>query len=160
MAQITSSVIHHGQEQQLIFQGEKARISAPWKTSAHLVQPNGFPRPEQNEPLIKELNAFYESIPRLTHTIHTGQIDDVLSAIESGRKLLVDGEDGRRTIELITAIYKAGSEERTVKLPIQRGDPFYTVTGILDRVPRFYQKTNFEGDQGGSITLGSDYQKK
>ncbi|MDR0709145.1 MAG: Gfo/Idh/MocA family oxidoreductase [Spirochaetaceae bacterium] len=31
LAQVTGSVIHHGEEQQLVFQGEKARISAPWK---------------------------------------------------------------------------------------------------------------------------------
>jgi hypothetical protein len=31
------------------------------------------------------------------------------------------------TVELITAIYKAGTEKREVELPIQKDDPFYTV---------------------------------
>ncbi|MBW7458434.1 Gfo/Idh/MocA family oxidoreductase, partial [Paenibacillus sepulcri] len=43
LGQITSSVVHHGQEQQLIFQTEKARVSAPWKLYASLSKENGFP---------------------------------------------------------------------------------------------------------------------
>jgi len=140
LAQVTSSVIHHGEEQQLIFQGEKARVSAPWKVAANVAQPNGFPEKEQNEALIKQINDYYESLPKLTHTLHKGQIDDVLSAIETGAKPAISGEDGRRTIELIAAIYKAGTEERTVELPIKKDDPFYTVKGIMERVPHFYQK--------------------
>jgi len=141
LAQITSSVIHHGEEQQLIFQGEKARISAPWRVAANLAQPNGFPTSEKNEELIKQLNDYYESLPQLTHIAHAGQIDNVLNAIETGSDVLIAGEDGRLTIELITAIYKAGSEQKSVELPIRADDPFYTVTGIMERVPRFYKKT-------------------
>lgn len=36
LGQITSSVVHHGEEQQLIFQGAKARVSVPWKVTASL----------------------------------------------------------------------------------------------------------------------------
>jgi predicted dehydrogenase len=160
LAQITSSVIHHGEEQQLIFQGEKARISAPWKIEAHISQANGFPAKEQNEALIKQLNDFYESQPKLAHCLHEGQIDDVLSAIEKGAKPLIGGEDGKRTIELITAIYKAGTEQRAVELPLKPDDPFYTVKGIMERVPRFYEKTASVDDLGGNITLGSDFKGK
>jgi len=153
LAQVTSSVIHHGEEQQLVFQGEKARVSAPWRVSANIAQPNGFPAAEQNTALIKELDDYYASLPKLAHTLHEGQIDDVLAAIETGSKPMIGGEDGRRTIELIAAIYKAGTEQRTVELPMQKGDPFYTVKGIMEKVPRFYQKTASVGDQGGNITF-------
>jgi predicted dehydrogenase len=141
LAQITSSVIHHGEEQQLVFQGEKARVSFPWKVAANIAQPSGFPAAEQNEELIKQLNNNYESLPKLAHSLHKGQIDDVLSAIENSSKPLIAGEDGRKTIELITAIYKAGSEQRAVELPIKKDDPFYTVNGMKEKVPHFYQKT-------------------
>jgi predicted dehydrogenase len=157
LAQITSSVIHHGEEQQLIFQGEKARVSAPWKVTAHIAQPNGFPAAEQNEELIKQLNDFYESLPKLPHTLHEGQIDNVLNAIETGAKPLIGGEDGRSTIELIAAIYKAGAEQRAVELPLQKTDSFYTAKGILENVPHFYEKKKSVDDQGGNITLGSKY---
>jgi predicted dehydrogenase len=142
LAQITSSVIHHGEEQQLIFQGEKARVSAPWKVAAHIAQPNGFPLKEQNEALIKQLNDFYENLPALPYTLYEGQINDLLTAIETGSSPLSGGEDGRRAIELITAIYKAGAERRSVELPLKTDDPFYTVKGLLERVPHFYQKTS------------------
>jgi len=153
LAQVTSSVIHHGEEQQLVFQGEKARVSAPWRVSANIAQPNGFPAAEQNTALIKELDDYFSSLPKLAHTLHEGQIDDVLAAIETGSKPMIGGEDGRRTIELIAAIYKAGTEQRTVELPMQKSDPFYTVKGIMENVPRFYQKTASVGDQGGNITF-------
>jgi predicted dehydrogenase len=161
LAQITSSVIHHGEEQQLIFQGEKARVSAPWKTVADLARPNGFPySEEQNKALIKQLNDFYEALPKLAHIMHEGQIDNVLTAIETGADLLIPGDAGRGTIELITAIYKAGTEERSVELPLSKNDPFYTVKGIMERVPRFYEKAAFVEDLGNHITLGSDYINK
>ena len=159
LAQITSSVIHHGEEQQLVFQGEKARISAPWKVVANIAQPNAFPQKEQNTALIKELDDLIEAQPPLAHTVHEGQIDNVLHAIETGAAPLIGGQDGRRTIELITAIYKAGSEERAIALPIKADDPFYTVKGIMANAPHFYEKTASVHEQAGNITVGSDYRK-
>jgi len=154
LAQITSSVIHHGEEQQLIFQGEKGRVSWPWRISANVAQPNGFPSPGvQDEALIKKINDFYEALPELAYSLHEGQIDDVLSAIEKGSEILCGSKDGKRAIELITAIYKAGTEQRTIDLPIQKDDPFYTVKGMKDKVPRFYEKTASLDDQGGTITF-------
>ena len=154
LAQITSSVIHHGEEQQLVFQGEKARVSAPWKVAANVSQPNGFPAPEQNDALIKQLNELHDGLPKLPHQLHQGQIDDVLRAIETGTEPMIRGQDGRNTIELITSIYKAGTEGRTIELPIKNDDPFYTAEGFLGQVPRFYEKKASLKELGGDITLG------
>ncbi|MCL2209843.1 MAG: Gfo/Idh/MocA family oxidoreductase [Treponema sp.] len=154
LAQVTSSVIHHGEEQQLIFQGEKARVSWPWKVTANTAQPNGFPEAEQNTALIKQLDDYYNSLPKLVHSLHEGQIDDVLSAIEKGTSPLIGGEDGKRTIELITGIYKAGAEQRTVDLPVKKDDPFYTVNGMKEKVPHFYQKSKSINTLDGNITYG------
>jgi predicted dehydrogenase len=157
LAQITASVLHHGEEQQVVFQGEAARISAPWKTAAQLFQENGFPREGQNDALIARLRDFYAGLPALRYTGHTGQIDNVLSALETGGAPLIGGTDGRLTIELITAIYKAGIEGRAVDLPLQAGDPFYTAAGIMKAAPRFYSKSASVEHAAGSITVGGDY---
>jgi predicted dehydrogenase len=153
LAQVTSSVIHHGEEQQIIFQGEKARVSAPWKVTANIAQPNGFPSGGHNEELIKKISEYYESQLKLKHILHEGQIDNVLNAIVTSCKPLIEGEDGRRTIELIAGIYKAGTEQRSVELPMKKDDVFYTVKGIMNSVPHFYEKTASVGDQSGNITF-------
>ncbi|MDR1570526.1 MAG: Gfo/Idh/MocA family oxidoreductase [Oscillospiraceae bacterium] len=157
IAQVTSSVIHYGgdSEQQLVFQCEKARVSVPWRVSSSIVKPNGFPDP--NEELERELNRQYEAIPSLEHEGHAGEIDDLLSAIETSGRPLIDGNSGRRTLELITAIYKAGSFHVPISLPLKQDDPFYTVEGILANAPRFFEKTVSLESLEGDITTGSDY---
>jgi predicted dehydrogenase len=155
LAQVTSSVIHHGEEQQIIFQGERARVSAPWKVVASLSMQNGFP--ERNPALEKEIDDFFSALPSMPYTGHDGQIEDMLTAIETGKEPFISGEQGRATIELISAIYKSGAEHLTVKLPIQKNDPFYTVQGILKSAPRFYKKSVSVAELGGEITVGSDY---
>jgi predicted dehydrogenase len=134
-----------------VFQGEKARISFPWRVAAQIAQPNGFPAKERNEDLIRELEDFYCALPNLPYSGHTAQIDNVLTAIETGRHPLIGGKDGRLTIELITAIYKAGIERITVRLPARNDDVYYTTAGILRNVPRFYQKTSSVLDLRGEI---------
>jgi predicted dehydrogenase len=159
LAQITSSVVHHGEEQQLIFQTEKARISAPWKVYASISKENGFP--ERNPALEEELEKTYQHFPDLPYTGHAGQIDDVLKAIESGsHKVLVDGREGRKTLELITAIYEAAATGQSVKLPLTRDNLFYSREGLLKNAPHFYEKTSsLVSFAKNDITLGSDYKK-
>ena len=89
--------------------------------------------------------------------LHAGQLENVLTALETGGDVAITGEDGRRTIELITAIYKAGSEHRTAVLPLAADDPFYTVEGIRANVPHFYEKTVSIMEQAGEMTFGSDF---
>lgn len=161
LATVTASVVHHGENQALQIQCADAKISAPYDTYASVSKPNGFP--ERNPELEQRIRAFYDGLPSLKHQVHAGQIDDVLSCIEQGRaNLAITGEDGRRTIEIITAIYKSGSLHEAVKLPLKPDDPFYTVAGIQANVPRFYEKSSNLIDLGGdgNISVGSDYQSK
>ena len=56
------------------------------------------------------------------HHGHTRQFQNVLTAIKKGMKPLVDGPEGRRSVELILAIYKAAETVKAVKLPLS-ADP-------------------------------------
>lgn len=138
LAQITSSVVHHGEEQKLIFQGSNARVSAPWKVKASLSQPHGFPEP--NIDLTDKIQARYDSLPEVTYEGHAGQIDNVLSAIETGTEVLIDGYSGRSTLELIVGIYKSASTGEKVVFPISAEDPFYTKEGLQQHATHFYEK--------------------
>lgn len=155
LAQITSSVVHHGEEQQLIFQGKKARVSAPWKLKASKAKENGFP--EEDQELEVEIQKVYDQLPSLPYEGHAGQIQDVLSAIENNMKVLIDGKQGKQTLELITAIYQSASLKETVKLPLKTDSPFYTREGILKNTTYFYEKTtSVENFADNEITSGGN----
>lgn len=139
IGQLTSSVVHHGQDQQLVFQCERARVGMPWDVYASTSKPNGFP--ERDEATEAALTAAYEELPEVVHEAHTGQIDDVLRAVETGGRPFIDGREGRATIEIITAIYAAAITSGPVRLPIEADSPFYRKEGLLTRAPRFHQKS-------------------
>jgi UDP-N-acetyl-2-amino-2-deoxyglucuronate dehydrogenase len=156
LAQITSSVVHHGEDQQLVFQGEKARISVPWKLYASRSKANGFP--ERDIDVEAQIQEFYDGLPEVTYSGHTGQIDNVLTAIETKSQPLIQGSDGKRALEVIAAIYKAGSTGLPVKLPLEKTDPFYTAAGIVANAKHFYEKSasiaNFADE---AISVGSTF---
>ena len=56
------------------------------------------------------------------HHGHMLLFKDVLQAIRKGTKPAIDGHEGRRSVEIILAIYKAAEIGKTVKLPLS-GDP-------------------------------------
>jgi UDP-N-acetyl-2-amino-2-deoxyglucuronate dehydrogenase len=139
LGQVTSSVVHHGQDQQLVFQTERAKIAMPWTVSASTQQPNGFP--QRDEVTIRTLSDFYDGLPELAHEGHAGQIGDVLAAMETpGARVLIDGHEGRKTLEIITAIYEAAITGGRVALPLPADDPLRTRDGLLAAAPRFHEK--------------------
>ena len=157
LAQLTASVVHHAEEQQLVFQCEKAKIAAPYACYASTSMGNGFPT--RNEELEKQIADYVAALPQVKYEGHDGQIENVLTAIEQDTNVAITGEEGRRTIELITGIYKAGTVGQTVELPLCKDDPFYTVEGSMKSVPHFYEKTTSAAELTGEITLGSNYKK-
>lgn len=153
VGQITASLVHHGEEQQLAFQGEHAKISVPWQIKAMKQKENGFP--EDNAEIQAQLQAAYEQLPAIPYEGHEGQIANVLAAIEGREKLLVDGTEGRKTLELITAIYQSSHLGQKVTLPLKPTDPFYSREGILKNAKHFHEKTkSVENFANNDITLG------
>jgi predicted dehydrogenase len=153
LATITSSVVHHGERQQIVVQGRDASVSLAGDVVAEVAQPNGFPAAGGDAELTGRLRALLAAQAPLAHTGHRGQVDDVLSALETGRRPAVDGHDGRRTIELITAVYEAGIERRTVDLPLTGDDPYSLPGTLAERAPRFFAKTASVTDQAGSMSV-------
>ncbi|MGG6312740.1 Gfo/Idh/MocA family protein [Paenibacillus macerans] len=139
LGQITSSVVHHGEEQRLVFQGRRAKVSMPWQLYASAEQSGGFP--QRNPALEEEIERFAAGIEPLKYTGHAGQIDDVLTAIETGsRQVLIDGSEGRKSIELVMAIYEAAATGKPVALPLSKESIFYAQESIIAQAPRFRRK--------------------
>ena len=154
LATVTASVVHHGEEQQLVFQCEKAKVSAPFDCFASITHSNGFPEKTPDPEFRKQAEAYLATLPPIPYEGHPGQLEAMLTALETGGAVPITAEEGRRTIELITAIYKSGSLHRSTELPLKKDDPFYTVDGIRSHVPHFYEKSASVQDFEGDIVVG------
>lgn len=50
---------------------------------------------------------------------HERQIEDFLKAVINGTSPLITGEDGRKTVEIFTAIYRSNRDHTPVKFPLK-----------------------------------------
>ena len=64
-----------------------------------------------------EDEAFFATIDATKH-YHELQIRDFLQSILAGRPPLVTGEEGRKTVEIFTAIYRSQRDGRPVRFPL------------------------------------------
>lgn len=123
VAEITSSLISHGEPQTLHFQMEEAGLDVPFAAYASKVRENGFPLPDEEKKA--QAVADFQSRPQLSWENHAGQIGNVLAAIEGKEALVADGRDGRNCIELITGIYMSSFTGKEVYFPIGKNDVYY-----------------------------------
>jgi predicted dehydrogenase len=54
--------------------------------------------------------------------------EDVIGALRHGRKVMVDGREGRKSVELILAVYKSAVTGKPVKLPLKSFTPPVSTT--------------------------------
>jgi predicted dehydrogenase len=66
---------------------------------------------------------------------HALQIADFIAAVAADRQPLVDGPEGRKVVEIITAVYRSQRDGRPVSFPLE------TETGRLDRDGRIDYRT-------------------
>lgn len=66
----------------------------------------------------KEDSEFFEKIDATSY-YHKLQVQDFLQAIIKDREPLISGEEGRKTVELFTAIYRSNRDRVPVKFPLQ-----------------------------------------
>ena len=159
LATVTASVVHHGERQALTVQCANASVAAPFDTHASLSLANGFPKP--NPELEARIQTMWEAQPPIPYEGHEGQLENILRCLETGNLTpAVTGEDGRRTIEIITAMYKSGATHMPVCLPLSPDDPFYRVEGIRANVPHFYEKNASVVDLGSEGIFPDSYFKR
>jgi predicted dehydrogenase len=155
----TSSLVSHGEKQTISIQGKKGSLEIPWSIEASRPQPNGFP--ETDGETAARLQEQYDSLPGLPYEGHPAQVLNFLRAIAREEPLAIDGNEGKRTLELIIAVYKSSVEERAVSLPIPREDPFYRKESMIASMPRFHEKKRSVENFGTSsaISLGRNMGK-
>lgn len=158
MVEITASLVSHGEEQEIVFQAEKARLSIPWKPAALRQLENGFPL--EDTEFLRFIQEKYDSLPQLELEGHPAQIKNFLDAIEGKDALLIDGWEGFKALEIAIAIYKSAYTQHSVTLPISPDDDFYSNDKMAKLMPRFHEKVhNRESFNDTTITLGRDLGK-
>ena len=68
--------------------------------------------------MVREDTEFFSSYDPTDYYMQL-QIQDFLKAIEEDRQPLVSGEDGRKVVELFTAIYRSTRDDMPVKFPLK-----------------------------------------
>ena len=151
-AQFSAAQVAHGEHQQLEFYAERGRLAIPWDPAVMKAMPNGFP--EDDSEGCEELDAAFKAIPEREFQDHSGQVLNFLRAIAGEEKLISDGYEGRKVIELITAVYKSAYTGSAVALPMQKDDPFYTAEGKASLMPHYHEKKVSVGEMAeGYITF-------
>ena len=114
----TTDIYPKNLEETLYLFGEKGTVKAggqsvnkieEWRFSDALDDPDDV------------IRKFGEDPPNVYGFGHIPLYADVKEAIETNREPYVNGEDGRRALELVLAIYKSAAEGKSVKLPIKEG---------------------------------------
>lgn len=150
---LISSLLHHGEEQKIIIDGQKGSIEIPHRLAVSKQMENGYPEPDEEMEI--ELEKAFTKLPNLSYTEHYGQVENMLSAIEKNIQPLITGEEGRKTIEFVSGVYQSAFTGTATKFPMTEKDLFYTKEGIMSKVIKFNKKTtSVENFADKGITIG------
>lgn len=111
----TTNVYPKNLEETLYIFGEKGTAKAAG-TSDNIIEEWNFEDNTDDPEIVKK--TYSENPPNVYGFGHTPLYADVIEAIKTGRDPSVTGEDGKRALEMILAIYKSAAEHRPVKLPL------------------------------------------
>lgn len=78
----------------------------------------------------KEDSEFFNTIDPQVYYMER-QIEEFLVALDENREPLVTGIEGRKTVELFTAIYRSNREKKPIKFPLQANDGMENYDGRL-----------------------------
>lgn len=147
LGQVLGTVDGHRDYVALEINGERAAVALPWQVAAKCPDPHGFPLAD--EALVERLEAMARAVAVPPGAGHAAQVGDVLRAIRTGGRPVVDGREGRRSIEVVTAIYESAATGTAVTLPLAASDPFYTTRGLHAHVPRPQRRRGEGSVEGG-----------
>ena len=123
----TTNIYPKNLEETLYLFGQKGTVKAGGK-SVNIIEEWIFADNNEDAEEVKKNNS---EMPKNVYGFgHTPLYKDVINAIETHTKPLIDAEAGRRALELVLAIYKSAAEGKPVKLPL-------TKCSTMDFVGRF-----------------------
>jgi len=123
----TTNVYPKNLEETLYIFGEKGTVKAGG-TSDNIIEEWNFDDKLDDPDYVKA--TYHENPPNVYGFGHTPLYADVIDAIQNHRDPYITGEDGKRALEMVLAIYKSAAEQRPVKLPMKE-------CSTLDFVGRF-----------------------
>jgi UDP-N-acetyl-2-amino-2-deoxyglucuronate dehydrogenase len=123
----TTNIFPKNLEETLYLFGDKGTVKAGGK-SVNTIEEWMFADQKDDPNQVKA--TYHENPPSVYGFGHTPLYADVADAILNQRPVAIDGEAGRRALELVLAIYKSAAEGQPVKLPLKD-------TSTLDFTNRF-----------------------
>lgn len=117
MVEGTTNVYPKNLEETLYIFGEKGTVKAGGK-SVNLIEEWNFEDGLDDPEEVKE--KYHENPPSVYGFGHNPLYKDVIESIKNDRDPYVTGEDGRKALELVLAIYKSSAEGKSVRLPLEK----------------------------------------
>ncbi len=111
----TTDIYPKNLEETLYIFGEKGTVKAGGQSVNRIEEWNFSDELDDPKEVIEKFN---ENPPNVYGFGHTPLYEDVIDAIKNDREPLVSGEDGKRALELVLAIYKSAATGKPVKLPL------------------------------------------
>lgn len=112
----TTNVYPKNLEETLFLFGERGTVKAGG-ASVNVIEEWIFSDMLDNPETVKQ--QFHENPPNVYGYGHTPLYADVIQAIQEDRKPYVDGEAGKRALELVLAIYKSAATGESVQFPLE-----------------------------------------
>ena len=81
---------------------------------------------------VKEDSAFFDTIDPTVYYIER-QIEEFIEATEADHEPLVNGEGGRKTVELFTAIYRSQRDNMPIRFPLAPENDRQDVDGRISQ---------------------------
>ena len=118
MIEGTTNVYSSNLEETLYIFGENGVAKAGGK-SVNVIEEWRFKDEIYDSKSIKEI--YNENPPNVYGYGHTPLYRDMKDSIKNNREPYISGEDGKRALELVLAIYKSAKEGKNIKLPLESG---------------------------------------